>query len=73
MKKYDNVIKEMKDYTEINREETFLIKHDEKQHFCNLKTLNYLINELHLKVTVLANCYCLWSQGFNKAIVKFNK
>lgn len=69
MKIKNEIIKEMKDYTEVNRKETFLILKDNKITFCNLKTLNYLANELKLNFKILANCN--WSRGCNKAIINF--
>lgn len=67
-----NIIEELKEYTQVNREETFLISYDNKTIFCNLTTLNYLVHVLYKKVKVIANCYCLWDLGFNDPIVKFS-
>lgn len=40
-----------------NAKEMFITEYDNEYHFCDLKTLNFIMNEMKLNVKVIANVY----------------
>ena len=57
-KKLKKTINNAGKYVIVNQEQVFIIKSGEEEFtFCNLKTLNYLKNELKLDVEILFNIY----------------
>lgn len=56
--KIESIIKAAKEHCIVNACEVFVYQRENGEcRYCNLKTLNYLINELHEKVKLLYNIY----------------
>ena len=52
------IVKEAKEFCIINACEVFVYSDDNGDyHFCNLQTLNYIVNELKVNVKIIYNIY----------------
>lgn len=56
--KLETIIKAAKEHTIVNTCETFVYENEDGEYrYCNLKTLNYIANELHENIKILYNIY----------------
>ena len=51
----EKIIEEAKIFTMVNGKETFVFERENEYFFCDLRTLNYNVNELHEKIRLICN------------------